>query len=793
MLKALDRYLLREMVLPLFLGLAVLTFLLQVQPFMLQSQLLLAKGVPWTTILSALWMLVPQALSVTIPMAVLLGILVGFGRLAADREFVAMQACGVSVMRLLRPVVLVALVGTVATAYETIVALPDANLKFREMALGVVAQELESDVKPQVFFQNFPNHVIYVRDLPLGGGWRDVFVAETDAATTRVYFAREGRVVLDHDKRLVQLQLTDGTSYTTNLVDRETADSTEFQTLSVNLDPSQVFPPPPAKGAPEMTFAELRADIKFAQDHGDPAYIDRFMVQEKFALPLTCPILALIGLALGTSNRKDGKLASFVLGFGVILVYYILLYGARAFATGGKITPELAPWIPIIVMGIAGVAMMAWRTRAADQPIRFSIPTFWRRNGALRRRTAGDDDLGRRASGPRNEPTKHPVNRGRIVVVLRVPHLNLPLPHLLDLYVSREYLRVLVLSVVSFLGIFYISTFIDLVDKLFRGQATAGLLLRYFYFQTPQFVYFVIPMAVLVSCLVTIGVMTKNSELMVMRACGISLYRTAAPLLVFGLCASGILFVLNDKILATSNREADKLNRQIRSWAPLISSSTRRWVSGANGDIYHYDIFDPVTDHFNRLWVYHADERTWRLKSMSYADDVAFQRPSQIWRARSGWDRQFSLVRRNGGEHIAVKYDPFTERDLAVAPPSYFKTDVPDPEQMTYTELRQYIVKLRESGADVVPSVVALDTMIAFPLVTLIMTLIAVPFAVSTGRRGALYGIGVGIVLAMVYWIALSVFAALGSGGLLTPGLAAWAPNILFGAAAVYLILTVRT
>src|SRR5476651_2843629 len=145
MLKALDRYLLREMALPLVLGLAVLTFLLQVQPFMLQSQLLLAKGVPWTTILSALYMLLPQALSVTIPMAVLLGILVGFGRLAADREFVAMQACGVSVIRLLRPVVLIAALGTAATAYETIVALPDANLKFREIAYSVVAQELESD------------------------------------------------------------------------------------------------------------------------------------------------------------------------------------------------------------------------------------------------------------------------------------------------------------------------------------------------------------------------------------------------------------------------------------------------------------------------------------------------------------------------------------------------------------------------------------------------------------------------------------------------------------------------
>ena len=73
------------------------------------------------------------------------------------------------------------------------------------------------------------------------------------------------------------------------------------------------------------------------------------------------------------------------------------------------------------------------------------------------------------------------------------------------------------------------------------------------------------------------------------------------------------------------------------------------------------------------------------------------------------------------------------------------------------------------------------------------MTLIAVPFAVSTGRRGAMYGVGVGIVLAMTYWIATSIFAALGTGGLVDPTLAAWAPNLLFGAGAGYLLLTVRT
>jgi lipopolysaccharide export LptBFGC system permease protein LptF len=73
------------------------------------------------------------------------------------------------------------------------------------------------------------------------------------------------------------------------------------------------------------------------------------------------------------------------------------------------------------------------------------------------------------------------------------------------------------------------------------------------------------------------------------------------------------------------------------------------------------------------------------------------------------------------------------------------------------------------------------------------MTLIAVPFAVTTGRRGALYGIGVGICIALVYWVTISIFAAFGASGVLGPVLAAWSPNLIFGAVAAYLLLTVRT
>src|SRR5262245_2711360 len=369
MFRTLDRYLVREIVMPLFLGLAVLTFILEIPPILTQAEQFISKGVEWSIVIRALGLLLPQALCLTIPMAVLLGILVGFGRLSADREFVAMQACGVSLMRLARPVLLVAGLGTVATAYETIVALPDANQSYREIVYVVMATRVESKVSPRVFFQDFPDKVIYVRELPPEGGWRDVFVADTARPNeTTVYFARQGRIRLDEKKKLVQLELLHGTSHTTHTDKPDDYEEATFESSIITLDPNQVFKLPPEKGAREMTYAELRETIAQAAVRKDPAYEARFMIQQKTSLPMACPILALIGLALGASNPQAGKLGNFVIGIAVIFVYYVLLWGARAVAIGGRFSPEWAPWTPNIVMGIGGLALLALGIRSQDRP-----------------------------------------------------------------------------------------------------------------------------------------------------------------------------------------------------------------------------------------------------------------------------------------------------------------------------------------------------------------------------------------------------------------------------------------
>jgi lipopolysaccharide export LptBFGC system permease protein LptF len=297
--------------------------------------------------------------------------------------------------------------------------------------------------------------------------------------------------------------------------------------------------------------------------------------------------------------------------------------------------------------------------------------------------------------------------------------------------------------------------------------------------------------------------MTKNSELVVMRACGVSLYRTAVPLLLFAIAASGVLFAMQEVVLARANQEADRLNSIIRGFPAQTITGINRWMASENGDVYHYDFFDQRADTFARFTLYHLDQQAWRLSAITYAESVSLAavRPANggtgahesKWSAHKGWVAMLRLRRSKNVVKTAVTYEPFAERELPLEPAGYFKTETPDAQKMTYGQLNDYITQLKASGFNAVPPMVQLQRKVAFPFVTVIMTLLAIPFAVTTGRRGALGGIGIGIALSIVYWVLLSIFGALGEGGVTTPLLAAWAPNILFGAAALYMVLTVRT
>src|SRR5688500_9114954 len=168
-MKIIDRYVIRQMLPPILLALLVFTFVLISSQIKEHAESFIANGV-WTgLVMTAMWLLVPQALALTIPMSLLLGLLIAFTRLSADREFVAMQACGMSLARLLRPVGLLSVLFAGATFYIWAIVVPDSNQRFREIAFNVVAQSAEYKVRSRVFFDDFPNIVLYVREIPVAG------------------------------------------------------------------------------------------------------------------------------------------------------------------------------------------------------------------------------------------------------------------------------------------------------------------------------------------------------------------------------------------------------------------------------------------------------------------------------------------------------------------------------------------------------------------------------------------------------------------------------------------------
>jgi lipopolysaccharide export system permease protein len=797
MLRTIDRYVIRETIPPFLLSLVIFTFLLEIPPVMRDLEMLVAKGVSWPVAGRIVLTLIPQALGLTIPMALLTGLLIGLGRLSSDRETVALLACGVSPHRLLRPVLVMATIAAGATLYVMIKALPDANQTFREITFDVIAKQVENDVRPRVFFENFPGWVLYARDEPADRiGWKEMLVADTSKLdSTELFLASRGRLVVSRQERRVDLVLTDGTQYTTGKPG-ETRTHRFPGNLTMALNPESVFQKADLpRGLTEKTIADLRADMhtKLTQTPPLSPHPEIIFTEQKFSVPFACFVFGIIGLALGLSVSRDGKMGGFVIGIAVIFAYYVIMYLAeaqtqghyRAIETARKLNSanfalaHLARWWPNIILGLFGLGALVWRDRFASRQFPRAFPIIVPQLvGRWRNRRVAPESPSTTPGNP------SPNGRKRnVVVVVRVPKLKIPSAGLIDQYVSRMYLRMVALAFLALVGLFYISTFIDASDKLFKGTANGTMIMTLLVYRTPQFVYFVIPIAALLSVLVTFGLLSRTSELTVMKACGISLYRVALPIVLLSLLFSAALFALDQEVLARANRRATAIDDQIRGRPPkTFNPLNRRWMIGRDGSIYHYGHFDPRHETLTSLSVYRLVPGTWRLASQTYSATAEFRNG---WTGVNGWSQDFTAA--------ASKGRTFTRESLPLEPPEYFKTEDTEADLMTVAQLRRTVRELAATGANVVPQQVDLQRKLAFPFVTFVMTLLAVPFGVTTGRRGALYGIGLGIVLALTYWLLMSVFVAIGKAGLLPPILSAWTPNIIVSAAAIYLLLTTKT
>lgn len=792
MLKLFDRYLLREILPPFGIGIVLFTFVLLMNQILVLAELFIAKGVPFGTAAEVLALLVPSLLAFAVPMAVLMGILAGLSRLSSDLEITAFRTLGVGFVRFLKPLLIFAAAGWVATSVLTLWVGPRANHRWVRTVTTSVLARVQLKFVPREFNESIPGMIVFVRDIAPDESWRDVFVAMTaDPETPRIILARRGRFNLYPEAKRATLELEEGEVHSYPRAEPEKYRLTTFRRDVEEVDVTGLFSQlSRSKRVREKDIGELRlgaaalrterarlraelarsgktdaerASLRRSLESADrDARTHDVEIHKKYALPFACFIFVLIGLPLGATTRKGGRTSGFTLSIGIIIAYYILITAGEKFAMDGRLAPAPAMWGPDILLALAGLALLFVTRRER----RFRFAFFLRRRPVLAR----DDGDGAAVSRP-----------------LRARAAR-RFPNILDRYVMRKWLGLAAIIVVALLSLSLIVTFFERIDNVYSHNQPLSLFFRYLWYRVPEFLSFILPVAALTTALLALGLLAKFNETTAMKACGISLYRAVLPVLFLGLASSLAAFALQERILPRANRKAEEAWDRINEVPPRSTSfANRHWVLGREQDrIFHYDIFDPPSGRFGRFTVYELDGRAWTLKSRASADEALLGDAGLV--LSRGWERIFPSA--GGPGRFEARRSWRLERG---EPRTTFVKDVEEPGQMTYAELRRYTDDASRAGFETTRLKVDLATKLSFPLAGLVMTLIAVPFAFAMGRRGTLVGIGLSLAIAMVYWGAIGVFRSLGYVGFLGPFLAAWGPDLIFGLAGTGFLLRMRT
>src|SRR5208282_4229489 len=215
-------------------------------------------------------------------------------------------------------------------------------------------------------------------------------------------------------------------------------------------------------------------------------------------------------------------------------------------------------------------------------------------------------------------------------------------PLLMDLYLLRAFFFYTLLFLAAFIFIFHSFTFFELLEDIGKHHVAASTVLQYFAFLTPYMFYQLTPVAALIGVLVTLGVLSKNNEVTAFKACGVSLYRLALPLLLAGVGLAAVMFSLDDTILPMCNQRQDALRNQIKGHpAQTFFQPRRQWIFGEGDRLYNYDYFDPQHNLFAGLSIFELDPGTFQLRKRAFFSRATYAENLHGWVLEDGWVRSF--------------------------------------------------------------------------------------------------------------------------------------------------------
>ncbi len=816
-MKILTRYILKEMLGPTALGFGFYTFIILMRQLFDFAGMIIKRSLPASTVLDLLWLSLPNIIVLTVPMSLLFGILIAIGRLSADSEIISMRALGISTRTIYRPVFVFSVVAFLLNFYLMNVVLPRGNSKLGALQAEIYTASIQKELRPRVFYDEYANVMIYVNDIePRTGRWKGVFVADsrtdesqqqaitpaqmvqaareaenspfgTQRSSQKIIVAANGSLSILPSKQVwLNLYYADNHLWDPRRPDRYDWTSNNFQRMRLpdraGTDASTAY----LRSFREMNLRELfqqarvadtamaRSRLKNPIDLRENYNLAHVEIHKKFAIPCACLVFGVLGLPLGITNRRGGRSSGFSLSVVIILVYYIMLNNGEHLAANGRLQPWIAMWTPNIILLALGLYLLGRANREAGAQRTGASFLTTMINGVralFAQKAAGKVEI---AASEMDEPE-----------VLR--RFDITFPNLLDRYILREFLKILALVLISVAVLAIVVDYTQISGDVQSNHIAFHTVLAYYRFMLFQIVNWTLPISVLVATLITFGLFSKSNEVTAWKSAGLSLYRVAMPIVGIAAVMSVLSYLMLDYVLPYSNQRVDELRKKIKGQRTVSAQNQQKlWFLGKGRYIINFLSYDRNSRQLSQVQVFEFHPIEFRLTRRVYAESAKWD--GQGWVFERGWMRSF-------GENKTVVYTPITMplRLFYRERPEDFATEIKSPDQMTFAQLRRYIDTIRKSGYAAEELSVKLYEKTSWPFISVVMALIALPFAFRAGKRGALYGVGIALVVGIVYWMIFAVFTKFGEVGNLPPVLSAWSANVLFAIAAVYLFLHVDT
>ena len=368
-----DRYIFAELIPPFAINLGFFTFVFLMAEMLKITDLIVNYGVSLTVIAQILAYSIPYFLTYVIPMATMMAVLLTMLRMSGDNEVIALKSGGVSLYRLLRPILAFCVMALLLTFAMAVYGTPVGRLAIKELTFKVFSSNLDIGLKERTFNDSFNDVMLYVNKIDVKDrSLIDVFIEDKrDEKIVSTVIAPRGKLLSEPDSLVFHLRLYDGVVNQVDVEDRS-VNAVSFDTYNVRLDLKKAATATSShKGRKEMNLTELRRFIR-TSPRKDLAYFKAVMeYYKKFSIPFACLTLGILAVPLGTHSRRGGRSLGLVLGLLFFLLYYVLLSIGTVFGENGAYPPIIGMWVPDIVMGVLGLFLLV---RAANErPVRLDM------------------------------------------------------------------------------------------------------------------------------------------------------------------------------------------------------------------------------------------------------------------------------------------------------------------------------------------------------------------------------------------------------------------------------------